>query len=62
MSVVSLIIVVSRKERGTMSHNESKKYTLVEYTFAGQRVVSAIHHLDLMKFLIENKDAKIIRK
>jgi hypothetical protein len=41
---------------------ESKKYTLVEYTFGGQRVVSAIHYLDLMKFLIENKDAKIIRK
>lgn len=62
MSGVALIIEVSRKERGTMSHNESKKYTLVEYTFAGQRVVSAVHHLDLMKFLIENKDAKIIRK
>jgi len=62
MSGVALIIEVSRKERGTMSHNESKKYTLVEYTFAGQRVVSAIHQLDLMKFLIENKDAKIIRK
>jgi hypothetical protein len=45
-----------------MSHNESKKYTLVEYTFAGQRVVSAIHHLDLIKFLIENKDATIIKK
>jgi hypothetical protein len=42
--------------------NPSKRYTLVEYTFAGQRVVSAIHQLDLMKFLIENKDAKIIRK
>jgi len=45
-----------------MSHNESKKYTLVEYTFAGQRVVSAIHHLDLIKFLLENKDAVIIKK
>ena len=45
-----------------MSHNEAKKYTLVEYTFAGQRVVSAIHRLDLMKFLIENPDARIIKK
>jgi hypothetical protein len=45
-----------------MSHNESKKYTLVEYTLAGRRVVSAIHHLDLIKFLIENKDATIIKK
>jgi len=62
MSVVSLIIVVSRKERGTMSHNESKKYTLVEYTFNGQRVVSAVHALDLIKFLLENKDAVIIKK
>lgn len=42
--------------------SEARKYTLVEYTFAGKRVVSAIHHLDLMKFLIENPDAKIIRK
>lgn len=45
-----------------MSHNEAKKYTLVEYTFAGQRVVSAIYYLDLMKFLIENPDAIIIKK
>jgi hypothetical protein len=62
MSVANAILVLSRKERGTMSHNEAKKYTLVEYTFAGQRVVSAIHHLDLIKFLIENKDATIIKK
>jgi len=45
-----------------MSHNESKKYTLVEYTFGGQRVVSAVHALDLIKFLLENKDAVIIKK
>lgn len=45
-----------------MSYNETKRYTLVEYTFAGERVVSAIYYLDLMKFLIENPDAKIIRK
>jgi hypothetical protein len=50
------------KERETMSHNESKKYTLVEYTFGGQRVVSAIYYLDLFKFLAENKDATIIKK
>lgn len=62
MSVANAILVLSRKERDTMSHNESKKYTLVEYTFAGKRVVSAIHHLDLIKFLIENKDATIIKK
>lgn len=43
-----------------MSHNESKKYTLVEYTFNGERVVSAIHKLDLIKFLLENKDARIV--
>jgi len=45
-----------------MSHNESKKYTLVEYTFAGKRGVSAIHHLDLVKFLIEHPDAVILKK
>jgi len=45
-----------------MSHNESKKYTLVEYTFNGERVVSAVHALDLIKFLLENKDARIIKK
>ena len=44
-----------------MSHNESKKYTLVEYTFNGQRVVSAVHALDLIKFLLENKDARIVK-
>jgi len=42
--------------------SESKKYTLVEYTFGGQRVVSAIHYLDLWKFLAENKDATIIKR
>jgi hypothetical protein len=62
MSGVSCIIVVSRKERETMSYNEAEKYTLVEYTFGGKRVVSAIHHLDLIKFLLENKDAVIIKK
>jgi hypothetical protein len=45
-----------------MSHNESKKYTLVEYTFNGERVVSAVHALDLIKFLLENKDAIIIKR
>jgi hypothetical protein len=42
--------------------SEAKKYTLVEYTFAGQRVVSAIHYLDFWKFMAENKDAKVIKK
>lgn len=45
-----------------MSHKESKKYTLVEYTFDGQRVVSAIHALDLWKFLAEHPDARIIKR
>ncbi len=42
--------------------NESRKYTLVEYTLAGQRVVSAIHHLDFWKFMAEHKDAIVIKK
>ena len=41
--------------------NESRKYTLVEYTFAGKRVVSAIHYLDFWKFMAENPDATIVR-
>jgi hypothetical protein len=44
-----------------MSHNESKKYTLVEYTLDGNKVVSAIYYLDLFKFLAENKDARIVK-
>jgi hypothetical protein len=44
-----------------MSHNESKKYTLVEYTLDGTKVVSAVHALDLIKFLLENKDARIVK-
>jgi hypothetical protein len=51
---------IQKKEK--LMPSEARKYTLVEYTFGGQRVVSAIHHLDLMKFLIENKDARIIKK
>jgi hypothetical protein len=42
--------------------SESKKYTLVEYTFDGQRVVSAIHYLDLWKFLADNPDATIFKR
>ena len=42
--------------------NESKKYTLVEYTFAGKRVVSAIHYLDFWKFMLENPSAVVIKK
>lgn len=42
--------------------SESKKYTLVEYTFGNQRVVSAIHYLDFWKFMSEHKDAVVIKK
>jgi len=39
--------------------NPSKRYTLFEYTnFEGKKVVSAIHQLDLMVFLIEHPDAR----
>lgn len=41
---------------------ESRKYTLVEYTFGGQRVVSAIHYLDFWKFMAENPDAKVFKR
>jgi len=41
---------------------EARKYTLVEYTFAGERVVSAIHYLDFWKFMAENPDDKEIKK
>lgn len=42
--------------------NESRKYILVEYTYAGQRVTSAIHHLDFWKFMVENPSAVVIKK
>jgi hypothetical protein len=42
--------------------NEARKYILVEYTYAGQRVTSAIHHLDFWKFMAEHKDAIVIKK
>jgi hypothetical protein len=35
------------------------KYTLFEYTLNGNKVVSAIHILDLGKFLREHPDAKV---
>ncbi len=35
------------------------KYTLFEYTLNGNKVVSAIHILDLGKFLREYPDAKV---
>ena len=35
------------------------KYTLFEYDFNGKQVVSAIHILDLSKFLREHPDAKV---
>jgi hypothetical protein len=41
--------------------NPSKRYTLFEYTSNGQTVVSAIHQLDLMLFLIEHPEAKRVR-
>lgn len=34
-------------------------YTLFEYSFNGQQVVSAIHIYDLSKFLKEHPDAKV---
>jgi len=61
MSVATATIGTYQKKEKLMP-SEARKYTLVEYTFAGQRVVSAIHHLDLWKFLAENKDARIIKK
>lgn len=42
--------------------NESRKYILVEYDFAGKRVVSAIHRLDFWQFMRENPTATIVRK
>lgn len=35
------------------------KYTLFEYNLNGSQVVSAIHILDLSKFLREHPDAKV---
>jgi hypothetical protein len=37
---------------------ENQMYTLFEYNFNGQQVVSAIHALDIRKFLAEHPDAK----
>lgn len=42
--------------------SEARKYTVVEYTYAGKRVVSAIHYLDFWKFMAQHKDAVIIKK
>jgi hypothetical protein len=41
--------------------NPSKRYTLFEYTSNGETVISAIHQLDLMLFLIEHPEAKRVR-
>lgn len=35
------------------------KYTLFEYNINGNKVVSAIHILDLSKFLREHPEAKV---
>ena len=37
-------------------------YTLMEYTLNGSKVVSAIHALDLRKFLDEFPDAKPLKR
>lgn len=37
-------------------------YTLFEYTLNGKQVVSAIHALDISKFLKEYPDAKVFQK
>jgi hypothetical protein len=37
-------------------------YTLMEYTFNGSKVVSAIHALDLTKFMAEFPDAKPFKR
>lgn len=37
-------------------------FTLMEYTFNGSKVVSAIHALDLRKFLTEHPDAKPLKR
>ena len=47
--------VVVDKERNPM-------FTLMEYTLNGSKVVSAIHALDLRKFLDEFPDAKPFKR
>lgn len=37
-------------------------FTLMEYTLNGSKVVSAIHALDLSKFLKEFPDAKPLKR
>ena len=37
-------------------------FTLMEYTFNGSQVVSAIHALDLTKFLTEHPEAKPFKR
>lgn len=44
-----------------LNPNPSKRYTLFQYTSNGQQVISAIHQLDLMLFLIEHPEAKRVR-
>lgn len=42
--------------------NPSKRYTLFIYNFNGSQVVSAIHQLDIFKFLAEHPDAKVYQR
>jgi len=39
--------------------NPMKRYTLFIYTLNGKQVISAIHQLDVFKFLAEHPDAKV---
>jgi hypothetical protein len=58
MSVPTLIIEVSKEMENKMSKTP---YTLFTYTSNGKEVVSAIHALDVRKFLADYPDAKPIR-
>ena len=51
MSYPPVILIVSVGK-------ENQMYTLFEYDFNGSQVVSAIHALDIRKFLEEHPDAK----
>lgn len=63
MSVVPLIIVNEKKDKLMKLHkNPSKRYTLFIYTLNGEQVISAIHQLDIFKFLAENPDAKVYKR
>ena len=42
--------------------NPSKRYTLFIYNLNGSQVISAIHQLDIFKFLAEYPDAKVYQR